>query len=125
MSSVEHPCGEITLPIQDTSVPGSFTRELLALIEDHLLNGPIGDDEDWKKFEPLFKWREPMTDYYGQDLISLLTGLGGRLHIDHRLPPELIQMWDEFGKLDGGLRWKYAEAFVRSLGPYVPSYGEE
>jgi len=72
-------------------------------------------DEPWRRYEPLFLWRDLLTDRWGNDLIALLAGLGGP--IDHRLPSEHVSAWEAFGKLDESTRWAHAKAFVRATEP--------
>jgi hypothetical protein len=74
------------------------------------------DPEVFKLFEwrnELFEWRDAGTDAWGEDLVSLLAGLGGDSP-DHRLPPNLKAMWERFGRLDEGARWAHAEAYVKA-----------
>jgi len=76
-----------------------------------------------KQYEKLFKWRDMLTDRYGEDLIWLLAGLGG-YPADFRLPPELVSAWESFGKLDEDTRFRYAKAFVQATEPTgIRSYG--
>lgn len=75
-------------------------------------------------YEALFKWRDDLTDFYGEDLVSLLSGLGKEP--DFRLPPWLAEEWKAFGNLDEKTRWDHAKAYVRATSPVgLRSYGEE
>jgi hypothetical protein len=71
----------------------------------------------WKRFEPLFAWRDQLTDYWGEDLVYLLAKMGAPVkEIDPRLPPELKPLWEEFRGVRSDERVNYAEAYVRATG---------
>ena len=99
--------------LTDEDVTNSFSMAMAA----QKLLGIRNDEEEIKReelataFKPLFEWRDCLTDAWGEDLVSMLAGLGGDTP-DFRLPPTLGAMWKAFGKLDEDKRWAHAEAYV-------------
>lgn len=53
-----------------------------------------------RKFEPLLKWRDILTDAWGDDLRWLLYNFGTGANPDVRLQGDMLALWYEFHSLD-------------------------
>lgn len=70
--------------------------------------------KDYSRFMPLLAWRERSTDHWGEDLISTLCATTGYTHSYRQPPAELIQVRDEFVKMDYAERRAIVEALYPS-----------
>jgi hypothetical protein len=69
----------------------------------------------WMTFEPLFKWRDELTDYWGENLVWLLYRMTKK-EVDPRLSKELLPLWKAFSVLEDEAQWDYAKEYVISTG---------
>jgi hypothetical protein len=79
------------------------------------LKAKLADEDDFK-FDPdpeiakLIAWRTDLTDRYGDDLLCLISGMGGDTEIDPRLPPELKPVLERFRAMSYAERERQIEA---------------
>lgn len=69
-------------------------------------------DQALKRFRPLLAWRSSLTDYYGDDLVSLLLHFVGERIPDPRLEGPMLDLWKSFKDENEDLRVEVIERFV-------------